>query len=391
MPTEYHHGVRVIEITEGVRKYRTVSTAIIGLIATAPDADGDVFPIDTPVLLTNVQSAISDAGIEGTLAQALTAISNQASPICIVVRVEEGADEAETSANVIGTVAGGIRTGMQALLDAQVQLKVKPRILGAPGLDTQPVAAALVVIAQKLRAMVYAGTPDCDTVEEAIAYRQQFGAREIMTIWPDWQGFDVNSASTVKIPAAAVALGLRARIDEEQGWNKTLSNVAVNGVTGISKSVHWDLQDPNTDAGLLNAAGVTTLIHSNGYRFWGSRTCSDEPKFAFESAARTAQILADTVAEGSMWANDKPLHPSLIRDILASIDAKFRALKREGYIIGGGTLPLDPALNPPEDLADGKAALDYDYTPTPPLENLMLRQHITDRYFVDFAVAVNGG
>ncbi|MDI8978137.1 phage tail sheath subtilisin-like domain-containing protein, partial [Salmonella enterica subsp. enterica serovar Lubbock] len=39
------------------------------------------------------------------------------------------------------------------------------------------------------------------------------------------------------------ALGLRARIDQEQGWHKTLSNVGVNGVTGISASVFWDLQE----------------------------------------------------------------------------------------------------------------------------------------------------
>ncbi|MXC54299.1 phage tail protein, partial [Escherichia coli] len=28
---------------------------------------------------------------------------------------------------------------------------------------------------------------------------------------------------------------------------------------------------------------------------------------------------------------------------------------------------------------------DYDYTPVPPLENLMLRQRITDQYLVNFA------
>ena len=58
MPTEYHHGVRVIEINEGVRPIRTISTAIIGLVATASDADATAFPHDTPVLITNVRQAI---------------------------------------------------------------------------------------------------------------------------------------------------------------------------------------------------------------------------------------------------------------------------------------------------------------------------------------------
>ncbi|VFS32403.1 major tail sheath protein [Salmonella enterica subsp. houtenae] len=39
-------------------------------------------------------------------------------------------------------------------------------------------------------------------------------------------------------------------------------------------------------------------------------------------------------------------------------------------------------------LKPGKLTIDYDYTPVPPLENLMLRQRITDRYLVDFASRV---
>ncbi len=77
-----------------------------------------------------------------------------------------------------------------------------------------------------------------------------------------------------------VRFGLRAKIDEQTGWHKSLSNVGVNGVTGISADVFWDLQDPATDAGLLNQNDVTTLIRKDGFRFWGSRCLSDDPLFA---------------------------------------------------------------------------------------------------------------
>ena len=50
MPTDYHHGVRVIEINEGRRPIRTIATAIIGLVATGSDADVAAFPLDKPVL-----------------------------------------------------------------------------------------------------------------------------------------------------------------------------------------------------------------------------------------------------------------------------------------------------------------------------------------------------
>ena len=48
MSRDYHHGVRVIEINEGTRPIRTISTAVIGLIATADDADNKTFPPGCP-------------------------------------------------------------------------------------------------------------------------------------------------------------------------------------------------------------------------------------------------------------------------------------------------------------------------------------------------------
>lgn len=389
MATDYHHGVRVVEINEGTRPIRTVATAVVGMVCTAEDADPLAFPLNRPVLLTDVLTASGKAGVKGTLAKSLDAIADQASPVTVVVRVAEGQDAAHTTTNVIGGVtAGGQYTGMKALLAAEAQLGVRPRILGVPGLDSLPVATELVLTAQKLRGFAYASAWDCDTVSDVIAYRENFGARELMTIWPDFVNWDTALNADAPASAIARALGLRAKLDEQVGWHKTLSNVAINGVSGLSRDIYWDLQNPATDAGLLNAADVTTLIRRDGFRFWGSRTCSDDPLFAFENYTRTAQVLADTMAEGQFWAVDKPMHPSLVRDIVEGINAKFRELVRLGYLIGGECW-YDEAANDKDTLKAGKLYLDYDYTPVPPLENLGLRQRITDRYLVDFASRVN--
>lgn len=388
MSTEYHHGVRVLEINEGTRPIRTVSTAVVGMVCTSSDADADRFPLNKPVLLTDVLTASGSAGEQGTLARSLDAIADQASPVTVVVRVEEGADEAETTSNIIGDVtAGGQYTGMKALLAAEAQLGVKPRILGVPGLDSLPVTTELVAMAEKLRAFAYANAYGCETVSDAIAYRDGFGARELMLIWPDFVNWDTTTNADAPASAVARALGLRAKLDQQVGWHKTLSNVPVNGVSGLSRDIYWDLQNPATDAGLLNANEVTTLIRRDGFRFWGSRTCSADPLFAFENYTRTAQVLADTMAEGHFWAVDKPMHASLVRDIVEGINAKFRELIRGGYLIGGECW-FDEAANDKDTLKAGKLFLDYDYTPVPPLEDLMLRQRITDRYLVDFAAGI---
>jgi len=162
----------------------------------------------------------------------------------------------------------------------------------------------------------------------------------------------------------------------------------VNGVTGVSASVSWDLQEPATDANLLNQAGVTTLIRNDGFKFWGNRTCSDDPLFQFENYTRTAQVLADTMAEAHAWAMDKPITPTLIRDIVAGINAKFRELKNNGYIVDGSCW-YDPESNDTATLKVGKLYIDYDYTPVPPLENLTLRQRITDTYLANLSDSVN--
>lgn len=370
------HGIKVTEINTGARAIAALSTAIIGLVATATDADVAAFPLDTPVLVTDVSAAIGKAGVQGTLAKALDAISDQCSPIVVVVRVAPGVDAAATRTAIIGTTtSGGQKTGMQALLAAESQLGVRPRILGIPGYDDATVTAALVTVAQKLRGFAYCAA-DGDTVSEAIDYAEGFSARELMLIWPefsDWTG-----------SAVARALGLRARIDSETGWHKTLSNVPVNGVTGLARPVQFDLLGGASEAGLLNDANITTLIRSDGFRFWGNRTMSGEPLFAFESAARTAQVLQDTIANGLLWAIDKPITATLVKDILDTINAQFRKLQSQGRIIGAKAT-YDPAANPASSLAAGTIAIDYEYTPCAPAEAILLNQRITDRFYASLS------
>ncbi|SMC24243.1 hypothetical protein SAMN02745857_01786 [Andreprevotia lacus DSM 23236] len=387
---EYHHGARVIELSDGTRPIRTVDTAVIGMVCVAEDADPAMFPLNTPVLLTNLQAAIGKAGVDGTLAKSLSAIVAQANAATVVVRVAKGTSLAQNISNIIGTTTpDGRYTGLKALLSAEARLKVKPRILAVPGMDALPVATELASIAQKLRAFAYVSAYGVNTKEEATTYRANFGQRELMVVWPDFVGWDTTANAEMPAFATARALGLCAKIDNTIGWHKTISNVAVNGVDGITADVFFDLQEPTSDSNYLNSNEVTTLINRGGYRFWGSRTCSDDPLFAFENYTRSAQIIADTMAEAHMWAVDGPLTPSRVRDIIEGLNAKFREWVQAGCLLGGGAW-YDPLANTKDTLKAGKLAIDYDYTPVPPLEDLTFRQRITDRYLLDFATQVAG-
>jgi phage tail sheath protein FI len=59
----FKHGITLTEISTGARTLTAVSTAILGLVATAPDADADTFPLDRPVLVTDIETAIGRPGL----------------------------------------------------------------------------------------------------------------------------------------------------------------------------------------------------------------------------------------------------------------------------------------------------------------------------------------
>lgn len=378
------HGLTIVESAAGPRPVAEVSMAVIGLVATATAANGApttalnaAFPVNTPVLVTDAAAAAAAAGTGGTLKAALTAIGEVVKAPVIVVRVLPGNDTAATNAAVIGADAAGVKTGMQALLSAEALLGVRPRIIGAPGLDTQAVTTALAIVANKLNGMTYAAGVGA-TLTDAITYRDNFAAPELMLIWPD--------TSATAGDAIARALAMRARIDQTIGWHKTISNVAIPGVSTITKHVSFDLLDPSCDAALLNDADVTTIVRTSGFRFWGNRTCADEthPEYSFESAVRTKQALRDVIASVVAPFLDSPMTIGLIKDLLETANAAARNLVRQGRLIGAEFF-FDADQNTADQLAAGRPTFRFMFTPVAPLENPTVQLVITDFYYSGFA------
>lgn len=61
--SDYHHGVQVLEINDGTRVISTVSTAIVGMVCTASDADAETFPLNKPVAEFSISLATGRADI----------------------------------------------------------------------------------------------------------------------------------------------------------------------------------------------------------------------------------------------------------------------------------------------------------------------------------------
>lgn len=393
MAESFLHGVEVLEIDAGPRPIQTVRSSVIGIVGTAPRADASVFPLNTPVLVTrrSEAAALLDAeeGDDGTLPSALDAIFDQAGAAVVVVRVEEDADEATELANVVGGVNSGTDEyeGVHALLAAESILGVAPRILIAPGFTHQrpedsedpgtylanPVVAELLGVAQRLRAVIVADGPN-GTDADAIAYAEDFGSDRVYVVDP-W----VKDTSGTPRPASAAVAGLIARTDNERGFWWSPSNQTLNGVIGTGRAVDFALGDANSRANILNENKIATIIRHDGFRLWGNRTLSSDPKFAFLSVRRTADIINDSILRAHMWAVDRNITKTYVEDVTESVNAYLRHLTSIGAIIGGQCW-ADPDLNTPENIAAGRVYFNVEFTPPYPAERVTFRSQLVNDY-----------
>lgn len=384
MAEQFLHGVEVSEISSGPRTIRTTKSSIIGLIGIAPDADNTVFPLNKPVLIVGSRREAAKLGATGTLPMAINGVFDQIGAMVIVIRVESGEDEAETIANIIGGVDAqtGDYKGVQAFLSAESIVHAAPRILIAPGFTHQrpnnqanPVISSMLVIADRLRAVIIADGPNTND-QDAITWRNDFGNARVYIVDP-WVKIFIDSEQVV--PPSPYIAGLIARSDNENGFWWSPSNQEIYGIVGTARPVDFTLGDANCRANFLNENEVTTIIRQEGYRLWGNRSCSSDPKWAFLSVRRTADLINDSLLRAHMWAVDRNITRTYLDDVVESVNAYLAHLKALGAILGGECYP-DPELNTPANIAQGKVYFDFDFTPPYPAERIVFRSHLINDY-----------
>lgn len=399
MAETFLHGVEVLEIDAGPRPIQTVRSSVIGLIGTAPSADATAFPLNTPVLIAGSRreaAKLDTVGTGlGTLPGAIDSIFDQAGAVIVVVRVEEGATAAETLANIIGGVNAttGEYEGVQAFLGAESKLGVTPRILIAPGFTSDrpedpatpgtflanPVVSELIGIAERLRAIIVADGPNT-TDEAAVAWAGDFGSPRVYVVDPGVK--KLIDGAVADAPASPCVAGLIAKSDNDRGFWWSPSNQNINGIIGTKRAVDFALGDANARANLLNEQGIATIIRQDGYRLWGNRTLSSDPKWVFLSVRRTADIINDSLLRAHLWAVDRNITKTYIEDVTEGVNAYLRYLTNIGAILGGRCW-ANPDLNTPDQIAQGKVFFDFDFTPPFPAEHITFRSQMVNDYITE--------
>lgn len=166
----FHHGARVFQSGDEPVLVTLGDTSVVGLLATAPDADEDLWPLDTPTLILNPTQAAT-IGSAGTAKDALDTIFDQVKTRVVFVRIAEGTTAAELIANALGDFAQ--LTGIHAFLKAESLSLPRPKLLLAPGIGSATAVDGIASIA-----VTTAGTGyNQDTVAVTIGHATGVGAK----------------------------------------------------------------------------------------------------------------------------------------------------------------------------------------------------------------------
>ena len=289
------------------------------------------------------------------------------------------ADESQvTDAEVVAAAA--------KFVEAESVTGAKPRIIIAPGYTEHvtraapnapptaaPVTSGLIATAERLRAVIVADGPNT-TQAEALTYRGLLSSRRVFVVDPGVRVARTDGA-TEDAPASARVAGLIVRNDRERGYWSSPSNRQILGIAGTSRVIDFTLGDPNSSANLLNADEVATIIRFDGYRLWGNRTTSTDPKWVFLGVVRTADIINESLLRAHLWAVDRNLTKTYVEDVVESVNDFLRRLVAQGAILSGRCW-ADPSRNTAAEREAGRVYFDFEFDPPSPAERITFRSQL---------------
>ena len=308
----------------------------------------------------------------------------------LAVAADDGT--ADTRTNAIGSSAD--LTGIYAVHAAASVLGRKnlPRLLCAPGIDTgsrpggsaNPLAAAMVTVAEEIKAMAFIDGPNT-THADAVTYIADFDSSRAIVIDPAVLISD-GAGGTEEFAASGFAVGVAARNDYDNGWWTSFSNKPIRGILGMARPI--DAGHANSRAQLLLDNKIWTIVNDvGGFQFWGTDTpATSEPNYSFPNIQRTADILGDSIQRAHRWAVAKGITKNYLSAVSQSVNDFIRTLVAKGALSGGLCYP-DPALNTPANIALGKAYFNVEWTGVYPANQIIIKMQLTTKYLESLADA----
>ncbi len=391
--TQPAYGITIRESMTGARPMIATDFSTIGLVLPRDGASTQMFPADTPVTFSSSDLVYLAGAGTGALKKALAAINNQLAPFqsaarIVAVVVANGANEAETIANIVGDQAAG--TGLYALLKAGAMCKVVPRVIACPGYTGQtttdgqghtlanPICAALPAVLNKLLGVAVVGGPVDGSVVDCIAWRDTLASDRLIPA----DAWVVPGSGTGETDGVAEALGLFARVDFQHagipGWS--ISGQQIYGIAGLNTYRSFSLTDGATEGQELLAAQICTIVageiagdtavDSSGFVWTGVWNSSTDPLLWFYNKRR----LKDFVHLALIKSIRKRLGvenvtPAAIKAVENDMVVVGSAVLRAGASIGF-KVSFEASSNSAADLGQGKFTLRFANEPPAPITHV---------------------
>jgi phage tail sheath protein FI len=286
-----------------------------------------------------------------------------------------------------------MRSGLKAFDTAYSMYGINPKILIAPEFSSlSGVMAGLLAAAVKFRGITYIDAPLGTTVAGAIAGRGPAGTfnfntsnKRVELVYPHIKKYDPSTDSYVDFSYSAFIAGVRAAVDNTDGFWVSTSNKEIKGTIGAERALSSSLSDVTCDINILNEAGITTVFNTfgSGPRTWGNRNASFPTNTGadnFTNIVRAADVVTESLEQAALQFIDRPINQGLIDSIRESGNAFIRVLIGRGAVLPGSSVKYNKGDNPAEELANGHLTFELNYMiPTP-------GERITFRSFLDISL-----
>lgn len=290
-----------------------------------------------------------------------------------------------TAAQIIGTIdsISGAYSGIKCFDLLYNTFGFTPKILIAPGYSQlDAVGQELLSSANKHRAIALLDAPEGTTVTQAIAGRGPNGSvggfytssKRAYLMYPMVKVYDAATDSKQNEPLSQFAAGVMSVTDLNDGYWFSPSNREILGIVGMERTITGGINNPSSEANLLNEKGICTLQSSfgTGIRLWGNRSAAFPSSTApdnFISVRRTADIIQESIEYAMLDFIDRPINKAVIDAITETVNQFMRTLIGRGALIDGNCT-FNPAKNSETELAAGHLVFDIDFMPPTPAERI---------------------
>lgn len=280
----------------------------------------------------------------------------------------------------------GARTGMKCFDNCFNVLGYNPKIFVSPQFSTlSGVLSGLIEAAEKFKGIVYHDAPLGTTVSAAIAGRGPTGtfgfntsSKRVELCYPHIKKYDPATNTHVNFPMSAYLSGLRAALDNSQGFWVSTSNKELKSAAGLERNLSASLNDLNSDANKLNSAGITTVFNSfgTGLRAWGNRNASYPTLTTadnFTNTVRIDDVVSESIEQAALQFIDQPINQALIDTIRESGNSFIRLLISRGALLPGSKILFNKEDNSAEQLSNGHIVFERIYMVPTPAERITFK------------------